>query len=164
MVPQFSGIVDINGSPVFDDIDGNGSIITAPSLFDSEGDFAALGTGIPNLEMAAHTRVNHNGFEFSVQLRGAFGHVLSNRTRQFHELEVAQGSPQLTNLVRTPLAIEGLQQSRFSSLYVENADFVKLDYISIGKSFNFSTGSKKSKTDDRIDGPESVDDIAIFRN
>ena len=54
-----------------------------------------------------------------------------NSFRAFYEPRVAtQGS---YNLVNTSLAINDLAQPQFSSLYVEKADFIKLDNLTVSR-------------------------------
>ena len=44
------------------------------------------------------------------------------------------------NYVNTDLAVDGLTTARFSSLYVEKADFFKLDNLTVGRSFSINKG------------------------
>ena len=50
------------------------------------------------------------------------------------------------NFVNTELAVDGLTTARFSSLYVENADFFKLDNLTVSRGFNINRGGFKSGT------------------
>ena len=45
--------------------------------------------------------------------------------------------------MNTELAVENLRVRRFSSLYVEKADFLKLDYIQLSRTFSLGSGSKR---------------------
>ena len=135
---EFSGSVDEEGNGLYNDVNQDGVVIIAQSLFGTDGDFVTLGSGIPDIELGWHTQFKHRGWELSTLIRGAFGHVLVNRKRQLQEPGFLFDNPLFSNLIQTDLAVDGLKVSRFSSLHVEKADFLKLDFISISRSFSLS--------------------------
>ena len=69
--------------------------------------------------------------------RGAFGHSLVNTFRAFYEPRISTQSSY--NYVTTDLAPEGLTSARFSSLYVEKADFFKLDNLTVTRNIDTSS-------------------------
>ena len=66
-----------------------------------------------------------------------------NNFRVFYEPRV--GSQGSYNYVNTKYADPAIQNAKFSSLYVEKADFVKLDNISVGYTFDIAEGNKYLK-------------------
>ncbi|MCB0638593.1 MAG: TonB-dependent receptor [Lewinella sp.] len=135
--PEFTG-VDEFGVPVFADLNGDGFIVSDPySVGTPESDVMAVGNGLPAWEWGWSHQFRYRSWSLQAFFRGALGHSLANRFRQLHEPR-----PEGTlfyNLVDTDLAREDLRVSRFSSLYVERADFIKLDYLSLGKVFFLAT-------------------------
>lgn len=138
--PRFSGNVDPNGFPIFDDVNGDGALNTFPSGFDPEGDFENIGSGVPTFELAWNTLFQHKGWSVFAAFRGAFGHYLVNRTRQFHEF--SQLPNVVYNQINSDLKVPGLRSSIYSSLWVEKADFFTLDNLTIAKSFQFGSRRK----------------------
>ena len=96
-----------------------------------DADFTVLGNGIPDLELGWSNNITIGDWNINAFFRGAFGHSLVNSFRAFYEPRVAtQGS---YNLVNTSLANNDLTQPQFSSLYVEKADFLKLDNLTVSR-------------------------------
>ncbi|MBT8218447.1 MAG: SusC/RagA family TonB-linked outer membrane protein [Bacteroidia bacterium] len=143
----FSG-VDADGQPIFKDLNGDGLVITdAGSALQDRGDFQQLGQAIPALELGFNNTFTYKNWDFNAFFRGAFGHSLVNTFRINYE-PISPGSIASYNRVVTDLAPEGLEVARFSSLYVEKADFIKLDNITLGYSFDFngSTAFERIRT------------------
>ena len=67
--------------------------------------------------------------------RGAFGHSLVNTFRAFYEPNVP--SQTSYNQMNTVLREPSLGVAQYSSLYVEKADFLLLDNLTIAKRFDF---------------------------
>ncbi len=132
--------VDDAGNPVFADLNGNGVIEGNPgdALTEDEAgnDFTVVGNGIPDLELGWTNTLTFGDWTVNAFFRGAFGHSLVNSFRLFYEPRLAsQGS---YNYVTTEKAVDGLTTARFSDLYVEKADFFKLDNLSISRRFNLN--------------------------
>lgn len=138
--PLYTGNVDANGFPIFADIDEDGMVNAFGSSFDPEGDFANVGSGIPNFELGWNTHLQYRGWEMLAFFRGAFGHVLVNRQRQFQEPIPERRL--LSNVGPTALADPKIRATAYSSLYVEPADFFKLDNLTLAKTFTFSTSRR----------------------
>lgn len=129
--PVFDG-VEGNGSPRFRDINGDGQVISNQGAFlQPDADFQVLGDGIPSMELGWTNQVNFKNWDFNVFFRGAFGHSLVNSFRAFYE-PIDLGAINSYNRISTDKAVDGLTVAQFSSLYVEKADFFKLDNATIG--------------------------------
>lgn len=125
------------GNPVFADINNDGEVIAAQDkALEENVDMQELGNGIPDLELGWTNQIAFGDWTINAFFRGAFGHSLVNTFRAFYEPRLStQGS---YNFVNTELAQEGLTTARFSSLYVEKADFFKLDNLTVTRNFDMS--------------------------
>ena len=115
----------------FQDADGDGRM---------DGDLAVLGNGIPDFELGWTNQIKWKKWDFNAFFRGAFGHSLINTWRAFYEPRV--GSQPSYNYINTELADDGITNAKFSSHYVEKADFLKLDNLSIGYTFDIPESNK----------------------
>lgn len=133
--PVFEGVS--GGNPVFADINGDGQVIAGQDkALDDNVDMQELGNGIPDLELGWTNQIAFGDWTINAFFRGAFGHSLVNTFRAFYEPRLStQGS---YNFVNTELAQDGLTTARFSSLYVEKADFFKLDNLTVTRNFDMS--------------------------
>ncbi|PHS54349.1 MAG: SusC/RagA family TonB-linked outer membrane protein [Lutibacter sp.] len=139
--PVFSGNV-VDGAQVFVDINGDGNLVTnQDQALNEDADFAVLGNGIPDFELGWTNQLSYKNWEVNAFFRGAFGHSLVNTFRAFFEPRV--GSQTGYNYVNTELADPAITSAQFSSLYVEKADFFKLDNLSIGYNFDLSENTQK---------------------
>lgn len=137
--PRFTGVAD-NGEPIFADINGDGNgVFGQDKALDPDVDFEVLGNGIPDLELGWNNRVQVGKWSINAFFRGAFGHSLINTFRAFYEPRLSTQSSY--NFVTTDLAVPGLTAARFSSLYVEKADFFKLDNLTISRTFDLPSNS-----------------------
>ena len=129
--PVYAGTVS-NGTQDLVDVNGDGQLVTGGDQGQNpDADFEVLGNGIPDLELGWSNNITIGDWNINAFFRGAFGHSLVNSFRAFYEPRVAtQGS---YNLVNTSLAINDLAQPQFSSLYVEKADFIKLDNLTVSR-------------------------------
>ena len=126
------------GTPIMKDLNGDGIIVSDQgSALADNGDFQKLGSGIPDFSIGWTNRVNYKNWDLNLFFRGAFGHSLVNTYRAFYE-PVDPGAINSYNRVITDKAVDGLTVSQFSSLYVEKADFVKLDNITLGYNIDSS--------------------------
>jgi len=140
--PVFTG-VSAEGSPIFKDVNGDGNLVTGQDkALDPDVDFEVLGNGIPDLELGWTNRIDIGDWSINAFFRGAFGHSLVNTFRAFYEPRIASQSSY--NFVNTELAEDGLTTAQFSSLYVEKADFFKLDNLTVSKRFNINNSNFRS--------------------
>jgi TonB-dependent SusC/RagA subfamily outer membrane receptor len=137
--PVFNG-PDSEGAPTFVDLNGDGTIkAAADNALDPDADFQVLGNGIPDLEFGWTNQVSIGDWTINAFFRGAFGHSLVNTWRAFYEPVIASQSSY--NFVNSDKRVEGLTSAQFSSLYVEKADFFKLDNLTISRRFDFGNDS-----------------------
>jgi TonB-dependent starch-binding outer membrane protein SusC len=80
----------------------------------------------------------YDQLDFSFNLRGAFGHSLINENRVFYEANVPTSS---YNAIRTSLYDPTIKSAAYNSSHVEKADFVRLENLSVGYTFDFAKGS-----------------------
>ena len=126
-----------NGSPVFADINGDGEVIAnQDAALDENADMEVLGSGIPDFELGWSNQIQFGDWSVNAFFRGAFGHSLVNTFRAFYEPRLSTQTSY--NFVNTKLADPNLTTARFSSLYVEKADFFKLDNLTIARSIDVS--------------------------
>ncbi|TVR29732.1 MAG: SusC/RagA family TonB-linked outer membrane protein [Balneolaceae bacterium] len=136
--PVFSGEVDSNGAPIMSDINNDGRLVVDQgSALAEDGDFTVLGNGFPDFTIGWTNQMNYRNWDLNFFFRGAFGHSLVNTYRAFYE-PIDPGAINSYNRVITNKAVDGLTTSQFSSLYVEKADFVKLDNVTLGYNFDVS--------------------------
>lgn len=134
--PVFESVA-ANGSPVLADINGDGTVtVGQDQALNEDVDFTELGNGIPDLELGWTNQVTFGEWTVNAFFRGAFGHSLVNTFRAFYEPRISTQSSY--NYVTTDLAPEGLTGARFSSLYVEKADFFKLDNLTVTRNIDTS--------------------------
>jgi TonB-dependent starch-binding outer membrane protein SusC len=141
-----------NGSQNFVDVNGDGNIDVSQTIGNAidadgdgviDGDLTKLGKGIPDFEIGWSHTLKYKKWDVNAFFRGAFGHSLVNNFRVFYEPRV--GSQGSYNFINTKYADPAITNAKFSSLYVEKADFFKLDNISVGYTFDFPEGNKYFK-------------------
>lgn len=149
--PVWDGTVT-NGSQNFVDVNGDGTLQTNQIVGNAidnnddgiiDGDLKAVGKGIPDFELGWSHTLTYKNWDINAFFRGAFGHSLVNNFRVFYEPRV--GSQGSYNFINTELANPDITNAKFSSLYVEKADFIKLDNISVGYNFDIADDNKYLK-------------------
>ena len=129
--PVWDGTVT-GGSQNFTDLNGDGELVVGQNnALDDNVDFAVPGNGIPDFEMGWTNTITLGEYTINAAFRGAFGHSLVNTFRVFYEPRV--GSQKSYNYINTELANNEITNANFSSLYVEEADFFKLDNLTISR-------------------------------
>lgn len=136
--PIFEG-VDAKGLPIYQDVNKDGIINTNPE-YNEKTDLAILGKGTPDVEIGWSNLINMANWQFNAFFRGAFGHSMVNLNRASWEHELTP----IYNRVNTSKAVDGLKSRFYHSLYVEKADFVKLDNLTISRKIKLTHGAKKS--------------------
>jgi TonB-linked SusC/RagA family outer membrane protein len=138
--PVFDG-ANTDGTVRFKDLNGDGQVkVTDQTFLDKTADYQKLGSGIPTVEIGWTNKLTYKNWDLNAFFRGAFGHSLSNNFRAFYE-PIDKGAINSYNRISTSKAVPGLTEAKFSSLYVEKADFLKLDNLSIGYNFKLSPTS-----------------------
>jgi iron complex outermembrane receptor protein len=131
--PVFEG-VNSNGGSIFKDVNSDGQLLVEPGFaLEPLTDFTKLGNTFPSWEFGWNNQFVFKKWDLNAFFRGAVGHSLVNLLRLANE-PVDLGAINSYNRVKTEKAVSGLVSSQFSSLYVENASFLKLDNISLGYS------------------------------
>jgi TonB-linked SusC/RagA family outer membrane protein len=142
--PVFAGVNEADGKPIFADLNGDGVIKALPgNALAEDGDFATLGKGIPSWELGWSNQLTYKNWDLNAFFRGAFGHSLINNFRAFYE-PIDPGAINSYNRITTDKAVAGLTTATYSSLYVEKADFFKLDNLSLGYNFKVGDGVLRS--------------------
>ncbi len=141
----YEQVYDENGMPmegVYVDQNGDGIINAA--------DRVHMGNSVPNVLIGLNTKVNYKNWDFSMSGRLQLGSQIYN--------SVAQGN-QNWNMVYNPTTealsnrlsnssetnfLEPDNQRAFSSHWIENADFFRMDNISVGYNFDSFFGLDKT--------------------
>ncbi|MBL7858260.1 MAG: SusC/RagA family TonB-linked outer membrane protein [Cyclobacteriaceae bacterium] len=113
--------------PIFRGIDENGAYVLSTT---NPNDFVVVGNGLPDGEFGFTNNFSYKNWDLSFVFRGAFGHDLYNSYRGFYENR-DPGSNTWNSVVtdKTPYVTS---PPTFSSLYVEDASFIRLDNLSLG--------------------------------
>jgi iron complex outermembrane receptor protein len=102
-----------------------------------EDDQFILGNGLPKSSIGLRQVFNYKRFELDLFARGAFGHQMFNLPRLFYENR--DRIPSDANVVKTSVFDPNLRGSGVvSDLYVEDAGYLKIDYISLGYNFDLT--------------------------
>jgi iron complex outermembrane receptor protein len=135
--PVWDGTVT-DGKQNFLDVNGDG-VVNADqgNALNDDVDFAVLGKGTPDFELGWTNQLTFGDWSVNAFFRGAFGHSLVNTFRAFYEPRV--GSQRSYNYVNTELANPEITNAQFSSLYVEKADFFKLDNLTVARNLNIKS-------------------------
>jgi iron complex outermembrane receptor protein len=123
--------------PTYQGVDASGN----PILSATPG---IIGHGLPTLDLGWTNTFTYKNFDLNFFFRGTFGHQIINSYRAFYE-PVVGGQISSYNRVNTKYFDPNLKNAQWSSYYVENGDFVKLDNLQLGYNFRFAQGSMISK-------------------
>src|SRR5690606_24676038 len=93
-------------------------------------DWGVIGNGLPSSEFGFNNTFVYKNFDLNFFLRGVFGHDLYNSYRGFYENRDAASNT--WNSVVTDKTPYITSTPTFSSLYVEKANFIRLDNASLG--------------------------------
>jgi iron complex outermembrane receptor protein len=109
----------------------NGQMTTARA-----SDYAIIGNAYPDVTLGLQSSVNFGKFDFSVQMRGAFGQKVFNNTALVYSTKsnALQGKNFLRDALTDPTDIR--EPAIFSSRWVEGASFMRLQNLTVGYSFN----------------------------
>ncbi len=106
--------------------------------------FGKLGNGLPQYDFGLTNSFTYGNWDFNFFLRSTLGHSLVNSYRAFYE-PVVQGQIVSYNRVVTKYFNKDLTNPIFSSYYVEKANFLKLDNVTLGYNFKLKPGSSFSR-------------------
>ena len=103
-------------------------------------DYKFLGSGLPKYNLALTNTFHYKNWDASFMLRSALDFKAVNAKRLFHEnLSNYSTSNLFTSVLKTNTPVNANQT--FSSYYIENGDYLKLDNLNIGYSVPFSPNS-----------------------
>lgn len=142
LAPEYLGANPDDGSAIFADLNEDGQINLGDEFaYSPDGDLIIAGNGLPSLELGWSHQLRFGQWEINTLLRGAFGHSLANRQRQFYETTYRRSGNY--NTIDSELADPDLSFGRFSSHFVEKANFLKLDYFSLARVFPLPNSDNK---------------------
>ncbi len=129
---------DAAGDPTVRTVDGK-----TVKLGDAKDeDKIIAGSGVPSLSLALTNRFEYKNFDLEFFFDGLFGHSLVNEYRIFYENANA-GSLKSYNRINADWDPK-LKQAAFHSKYVEKADFLRLNNLTLGYNFKMPQGSQVS--------------------
>ena len=110
----------------------------------TDGDRIEAGNGLPKLNLGWSNQIQVAGFDLNFFFRAVLGHSLVNEYRVFYENNNA-GSIKSYNRIQTKYWDPKIKQASYNSYYVEKADFLRLDNLTLGYTFKMPAGSSISK-------------------
>ncbi len=122
--PRFAGF-STNGEWLF--YNANDEIVNRGQL--TTNDNTVLGNGMPDFTIGLDNTFNYRGWDFNMFWRGAFGHDLVNSYDVFYKNPTVASA---YNISKEAVDLELRQSPTFSSYYVESADFLRLENVTIG--------------------------------
>lgn len=126
--PRFTGIV--NGVEQFEDIDKNGS-------FSAASDVDIIGNSQPDYTFGLGNSFWYKKFDLSFFIRGVQGNdVFNNTALDARRIQILPGQNVLAAAVND--GIKYGQAAVYSSRWIENGSFIRLDNLSLGYTFNVS--------------------------
>ena len=133
-VGQFYGLrcerLDENGHYIYVDQDANGEI-HIPS------DNTYIGDANPDVEYGLSNAFRFRNWDLSFFLRGTLGNDLLNVPRiQYAQMGFLPG----TNALNDPLVYRRITSPAYSSYYIEDGSYLRLDNISVGYNINWLNG------------------------
>jgi iron complex outermembrane receptor protein len=122
---------DAEGVFQYEDVSGDGKFVYAD-------DRTVIGNAQPDFTMNLTNAFSYKNWSLSFMLRGVFGHDIANSTRLYlDDINRMPGS----NVLKTALD-KAPQKLVYSSYYIEDGSFVRLDYLTLGYDFKMKPTSK----------------------
>jgi iron complex outermembrane receptor protein len=129
----FRQVYDTNGNPIegaFVDVNGDNQI--------TEADRVPFKKATPDVYAGFTSSISYKNFDFNVTFRGSYGNYIYNNVasdRGAFEIVVDAPGDYYPNGHASLLESNFYNQQLFSDYYIQRADFVKLDNLSLGYSF-----------------------------
>ena len=117
--------LDANGHYIMQDTNGDGQI--------SEEDRTYIGSAIPDWTFGWNNSFNYKNWDLSFFIRGSIGNDVLNHVRMAY---AQPGYLIGANALNDPLIYELKQVPQYSSFYIEDASYARLENLSIGYTFN----------------------------
>ena len=132
--PRFLGVV--NGKQTFACKAGSTGCVNGVTLDPVEADKEIIGHANPDFALGLHSNATWSRFDASWLWRGEFGRSVFNNTALVYETKgnAKQGRNFLASALSLPDSIN--EPSKFSSRYVENARFIRLQNATVGYTFD----------------------------
>lgn len=121
----------------FRDLDNDGN-----TRADDFGNQTVIGNGLPDVEIGINNTFKFGNFDLNVFFRGVFGHELVNQYRLFYETNNTLSWNRVATKYYNP---QNNAPAEWSSLYVEDASFLKLDNATLGYTVKLKPGSAFSR-------------------
>jgi TonB-linked SusC/RagA family outer membrane protein len=119
--PKWLGL-DKDGNNIFEDLDGDGAL--------SDGDNQVIGNAYPDFTFSIQNNFRYKNFDLSFLWRGSVGNDVFNMTRLYYEGISYFGS---YNVLKSTLDYpEYTGSSIYSSRYIEDGSYLKLDNLTFG--------------------------------
>ncbi|MCF8222378.1 MAG: SusC/RagA family TonB-linked outer membrane protein [Bacteroidales bacterium] len=127
-------VVDIDEDGIWIVETPDGELISAADA--SDADKQVLGNGLPSHYLSFNNSFTYKGFDLNINMRGAFGFQILNFQRMYYENPTINYN-MLNSAFDEVYGKEVLQDvQRFVSYYIEQGDYMKLDNITLGYTFN----------------------------
>lgn len=136
-LPHFTGFTE-DGQYILEDIDGDGNIDTGDS-----GDRRICGQAIPKCYLGADLNFKYKNWDLTMQFNGAFGHKIYNGTSMTYSNYNNFPTYNLLADAGKHNDGKGIRDIQISDYWLENGDYVNLEYITIG--YNFTKRQLRSK-------------------
>ncbi len=142
--PVYVG-VDAAGKQLFRCSGGagcTGGVTTNPTA----NDFTVLGNANPDLTLGFHSELAMGKWDFSVLVRGAFGQEVFNNTALVYSTKgnALQQKNFLRDAVSDPIGLR--EPAIFSSRWIEDGSFLRLQNITAGYTFDIPRGLGAART------------------
>lgn len=136
--------IDETGHWIIEGEDGN----PKPCLDQQPTDKQILGNGIPSHYLNWNNNLRWKGFDLGIQIRGAFGFEILNLTaaKWGTPIMLTRGNvlKSAFDKVYGKAVLADDQPCQYVSYYVEKGDYVKIDNITLGYTFDFNKPCFKS--------------------
>ncbi|WP_432714381.1 SusC/RagA family TonB-linked outer membrane protein, partial [Pedobacter sp.] len=130
--PRFIGVKD--GVQQFEDINGDGT-------FSVTNDITTIGSTQPDFTLGLNNTFNYKRFDLSFMFRGVFGNdVFNNTAMDMQRTSLLPGQNVLAAALQDETAYG--QPVIYSSKWIENGSFLRLDNLTLGFNPQLSSSSK----------------------
>jgi iron complex outermembrane receptor protein len=131
----FTQVLDANGKPIeglYVDKSGQGGNVAGNELNKS-----AFKSANPDILMGISSKINYQNFDLSFSGRLSIGNYVYNNNASDRGVyqQVYNQSGYLSNILTDVAKTNFTTQQLWSSIYLENASYFKLDYVSLGYNF-----------------------------
>lgn len=122
--------IDENGNWILRDLDGVEGL--------SDGDKTFIGNGVPKFKAGLMNSFYYKNFDFSFFLRGMFDYDILNEGRIYFGT-TSSIDKSGTNVYKYALDEKLKEDPRFSTYYLEKGDFLKIDNVTLGYTFDLNS-------------------------